>query len=158
MPVCAIAAMDEGRAIGKDNDLLWDIPEDMKHFVALTKGGAVLMGRKTFQSLKRKPLPHRRNIVVSRNPDSLLEYPTVEILSDFIPLLKEFNARPEKLWIIGGGMIYQETLPYWDEVYLTHVPGKRIADTYFPSFEEKFELVERREGDACTYLTYRRIT
>jgi len=156
MPVCVIAAMDEGRAIGKDNDLLWDIPEDMKRFVSLTKGAAVLMGRRTFDSLKKKPLPHRRNIVITRNPSLLSAYPSVETCEEFVPLLKEYNQRNERLWVIGGGTIYEQTMPFWDEVHLTIVPGRREADTFFPEFEDKFELVKREEGEACAFLTYHR--
>lgn len=148
--------MDEGRAIGKDNDLLWNIPEDMKRFVSLTKGGAVLMGRRTFDSLRKKPLPNRRNIVITRHPSLLSAYPSVEISEEFVPLLKEYNQRSERLWVIGGGMIYEQTMPFWDEVHLTIVPGRREADTFFPHFEDKFELVTREEGEACTFLTYDR--
>jgi len=160
--VCAIAAMDEGRLIGRAGELPWHIPEDLKHFSQLTAGHAVLMGWMTFQSLppKCRPLPGRRNFVVSEFP--LAEPPKgVEIWDSALRCIEacrkgEVKLATEKLWIIGGALTYRQTVPYWDEVYLTLVKGRREGDAFFPEFEKDFELVEEEPHTGFSFLTYRR--
>lgn len=161
--VAAIAAMAENRVIGQNNALPWNIPEDMKHFVQLTKGHTVLMGRKTFFSapMNGRPLPKRLNVIVTRSPE---EYPAqdgVRFISDplaFIQAIKcgEETLPSDLLWVIGGEQIYRTTMPLWDEVELTRIPRPYDGDTYFPEFEVDFNLVSNEDIGPCQFLTYRR--
>ncbi len=142
--------MDEARVIGGDGTLLWHYPEDLKRFSELTRGGVVLMGRTTYESLppKFKPLPGRRNVVVSR---TLTEAPApgVSIFSSIPEALESLSQEgvPE-VWIIGGAQIYQATSELWDELYLTRVPGTHTGDVFFPPFESFAELVSQEKGVA----------
>lgn len=159
----AIAAMDESRVIGIDNTIPWHIPEDMARFKQLTGGCAVMMGRKTFDSLpdRFKPLPNRLNIVVTRNPDALAEYPSLQLTSDPVRFVSDAKAGKfvvpgGRLWVIGGSEVYRATLPLWDELYLTLVAGTHKGDAYFPSFEEQFELAEEEKRNGYVFRRYQR--
>jgi len=136
MALRAIAAMSLNRVIGKDGKIPWHIPEDFQWFKKATTGQAVLMGRKTYESLGR-PLPNRRNLVVTRAKD-LGE--GIEI----VPSLETF--RPEDyacdVWVIGGAEIYRQMLGKCDDLYLSIIPRVVEGDTFFPEFEDDFELVE----------------
>lgn len=153
MKIAAIAAMDEGRLIGSDNAIPWRYSEDMKHFADLTTGHTVLMGRKTYESLpvKFRPLPKRLNVVVSR---SALNLPSEVIEAhDLFQFLEDVKAgaktlQGETLWVIGGANIYQQTVPFWDEAYITIVPGKHTGDAYFPTFEDNFNCVSEEKTDS----------
>lgn len=158
--IIAIAAMDQGRVIGRDNQLPWRVPEDMKRFSQLTTGHAVLMGRKTFDSLptKYRPLPNRKNIVLSRQVDVMLPA-EVTVWADAASHLKQSVLEGvvpmgKHLWVIGGEQIYNLTMPYWDEVYLTVVFGEHDGDAFFPEFESAFRLVEEEQGASCLFRHY----
>ncbi|MBX7139275.1 MAG: dihydrofolate reductase [Oligoflexia bacterium] len=153
--ILAIAAMDQARVIGFRNALPWRIPEDMQRFKELTVGQAVLMGRKTFDSLpaKFKPLPDRLNIVASRSATSVPGHPEVQVWHAACAELQKFKAGAldlgvAQLWVIGGSEIYGQTMPLWDELYLTLVHSKHQGDAFFPEFETQFRLdsEERHEG------------
>ncbi len=159
--IIAIVSMDEARGIGKGGDLIKRIPEDMKRFAALTTGHSVLMGRKTFDSLpdKYRPLPNRKNIVVTRNKAALAGRADIDIIDSPTEYLKDCRSGAvtlpsEKLWIIGGAQIYELTRPYWDEVYLTLIYGKHEADTFLPQFEDRFTLMEREGKEGFAYMRY----
>jgi dihydrofolate reductase len=134
MALHAIAAMSLNRVIGKDGKIPWHIPEDFKWFKRTTSGEAVLMGRKTFESLGR-PLPNRRNLVVTRGDPP----PGVEIVRD----LASFRAEdyPCDVWVIGGAEIYRQMLDRCELLYLSIIPRVVEGDTFFPPFEDQFELV-----------------
>lgn len=164
MKIKAIAAMDEKRVIGNENALPWDVPEDMRHFVRMTKGHSVLMGRKTFEStpLNAKPLPNRLNIIVTRTPESY-ESTTDSLIyiSDPLEFIKkcktgDITLPSDSLWVIGGANIYEQTLPLWDEAHITLIKGRHKGDAFFPSFEEGFELVSEEEIEPCFFRHYRR--
>ena len=133
----AIAAMAENRVIGQGNKIPWHLPEDFKWFKQMTTGQVVVMGRKTFESIGR-PLPNRETIVVSRRQ---FQYPGVRTIAD----LREIDlAREErKVFICGGAQIYEQALPLCSDLYLTLVKRVVAGDTFFPAFEERFELVEQ---------------
>ena len=134
----AIAAMSRNRVIGRDGAIPWHLPEDFRWFKRATLGHAVLMGRKTFQSIGQ-PLPGRLNLVVSRALD--LEAPGMEIIRD----LRQFRPadyEPREVWIAGGAEIYRQLLGRCSELYLTLVNREVEGDTFFPPFEEDFEFVE----------------
>ncbi len=135
MPLRAIAAMSLNRVIGKDGKIPWHIPEDFKWFKTKTTGQAVLMGRKTYQSLGR-PLPHRRNLVVTRG---LISNPEVEIIPDLAAFRPE--DYPCDIWVIGGAEIYRQLLDQCEELYLSIIPRVIDGDVFFPEFEDRFELV-----------------
>ena len=132
----AIAAVSLNWGLGKDNDLLFHISEDMKRFRALTSGGTVVMGRKTLDSMPGgKPLPKRRNIVITRDPNFSRE--GVEVahsVEEALELVK--NEDPEKVWSIGGGQIYEALLPHCRMCYLTRVYAQPECDTFFPDLDK----------------------
>ncbi len=137
MPVSLIVALSENNVIGKDNAIPWRISADMKHFKKTTMGKAIVMGRKTFESLGN-PLPGRLNIVLSRDqsyaPDG------VEIFRDFADVVvSDFSAHSEingdEIMVIGGAEIYRLALPSATRIYLTEVHGTVEGDTYFPDWD-----------------------
>lgn len=130
----AIAAMAKNRIIGNNGKIPWYLPEDFKWFKEQTINGTVIMGRKTFESL-RKPLPARNNIVISKtsNFDNVITYSN---LND-IPLS---TKQKDSTWIIGGSEIYKQTLPECTDLYLSILNENKEGDTYFPDFESYFKL------------------
>ncbi len=136
--VKAVVAMASNRVIGKDGDLPWRLPEDLKWFKKLTLGQPIVMGRKTMESIGR-PLPKRRNIVLSR---SLTEVPEGFELLDSPDAIWEHLADEEAICIIGGAEIYRLLLPACNELYLSYVYHPYDGDTELPLFEEQFELAE----------------
>lgn len=154
--ISMIAAIGENRELGRDNKLLFDIPEDMKFFRETTRGKPVIMGRKTAEHLvefyTKGPLPGRRNIVVTRNPEYSLEgFTVVSRIEDAITIAKEEDA--DEIFIIGGGEIYTLGLPFSDRLYLTIVDGKFEADAFFPEFSEFSKVINERKssGNGYTY-------
>jgi dihydrofolate reductase len=134
----AIAAMAKNRIIGKEGGIPWHIPDEMRWFRKTTTGHAVLMGRKTFESLG-KPLPNRINIVATRGsgfPDTV----TIRDIESFDPAL--YVAPHQKVYVIGGAEIYAEFLPRCSELLLTHLNEDAEGDTVFPEFEKYFEKGE----------------
>lgn len=142
--ISIIAAVAENRAIGLKNKLLWDIPEDMKHFSGITRGHPVIMGQKTFESIG-KPLPKRVNIVLTQNRDLKIEGCMVVFsIEEAIAEAKKHDQ--EEIFFIGGGMVYKQALPLAGKLYLTVVKGNFEADTYFPDYSEFSRVVSRRES------------
>ncbi|MCK0191248.1 dihydrofolate reductase [Arenibacter sp. F20364] len=155
-----IAAAAENNALGKDNDLLWHLPDDFKRFKTLTSGHKIIMGRKTFESFP-KPLPNRTHIIITRDTDYSTIYAdciVVHSLDEALDLVKEESLS----FIIGGGEIYKLGLEHANQIDLTRVHASFEADTFFPDFDEnKWQLTnkeyhakdERHKYD-FTYLTY----
>ena len=130
MIVSAIAAVAENRVIGKDNDLIWRLPNDLKFFKTHTSGHAIIMGRKTWESMGR-PLPKRTNIVITRNAG--YEAPgAVVVTSMDAALEKAAELNETEAFIIGGGEIYRQSMPLINKLYYTHVHATVDGDTYFP--------------------------
>ncbi|MFP4620097.1 MAG: dihydrofolate reductase [Bacteroidales bacterium] len=126
-----IVAASENNVIGKNNQLLWYLPDDLKHFKRTTRGHHVIAGRKTFES-QGKPLPERVNIIVTRNPDYKAEdCLVVNSLDKALELVKE----DEEPFIIGGEQIYRMALPGVGRIYLTRVHAEFEGDTYFPELD-----------------------
>lgn len=132
MIISIIAAVGQNRAIGKDNKLLWHISADLKKFKSLTTGHAIIMGRKTFESIG-KPLPNRTNIIVSRNENYKID--GCITLNSLDNALKQAKDESE-VFIIGGGELYKQALPLAHKMYLTMVFDDFDADTFFPEFDE----------------------
>lgn len=147
--IWGIVAMNGDNAIGCKGDLPWHLPEDLKHFKELTMGHPVIMGRKTWESLPKRPLPGRRNIVVSRNEDYVAEGAEV-----FKSLEEAVEACREVPFIIGGAQIYKQAVPLMTKVFITMVEADAPeADAFFPSLptsewdvtEESEEMISKRE-------------
>ena len=135
-PYKAIAAMSLNRVIGCGNKIPWHIPEDFKWVKATTLGHVIVMGRKTFESIGR-PLPHRENIVLSQQT---LNIPGVTIIHSLTDL--EGIDSEKEIWILGGAEIYRQTLPHCSDLYLSVIKREVEGDTFFPPFEDTFELKE----------------
>ncbi|ANB68623.1 diacylglycerol kinase [Aeromonas veronii] len=134
MKISMIAAMAHDRVIGKDNQMPWHLPADLAHFKRVTLGKPVLMGRKTFESIGR-PLPGRRNLVISRNPDYQVE--GIEVVGSVEAALALLaGSSVEELMVIGGGHLYAEMLPSADCLYLTQIDLAVEGDTRFPAFDD----------------------
>jgi len=129
-----IVAVAENNAIGKDNDLIWYISDDLKRFKRLTTGHTILMGRKTYESLPNGALPKRENVVISR--DRTLQLKGCTILNSVEEAIEKYANIPEEIFVIGGGSIYQELLPYAQKIYLTKVHASFEADIFFPEIDE----------------------
>lgn len=130
-----IAAMAKNRIIGADNDMPWHLPADLKHFKAVTLGKAVIMGRKTYESIG-KALPGRPNIVITSNKDySLSDATVVDSPESAFEVAKALSNDVEEIMVIGGGTIYQAFLDKADTLYLTHIDLEVAGDTQFPDYE-----------------------
>lgn len=139
--ISIIVAVGKNRAIGRKNQLLWNIPEDMQHFKKITSGHTVIMGDRTFQSIG-KPLPNRKNIVVTL--DKTFEAPGCEIRYSLEEVLGEYKNSDEEVFVIGGGIIYKLSLPFADKLYLTVVDdAPEDADTFFPDYSEFKNVVSK---------------
>jgi dihydrofolate reductase len=150
-----IAAVAENRVIGKDGDIPWHFPEDLKHFKQKTTGHSVIMGRKTYFSLPEayRPLPNRKNIVLSRsNPDLPESVKLANSLEEAWELAREFS---EKAFVIGGAGIYSQTLEEADKMILTEVHKEYDGDTYFPEWNrENWEDVKREDRNEFSFVEY----
>ena len=143
-PLALIVAVARNGVIGKDGELPWHVSEDLKHFKKTTNGHAIIMGRKTHDSIGR-PLPKRRNIVVTRQ--SAAVFPgceTANTLDEAIALARRTDECP---FIIGGASLYQEALPIATELHVTTIDEEVEGDTYFPADLTDFEEVESRAGE-----------
>lgn len=146
-PLVIVAAMAKrDRLIGKDGGLPWRFPEDLRFFKRITLGHAVIMGRKTYEEVK-KPLPDRRNIVISRRSD--FEAPGCEVVTSLDEAIRKARETDPEPRIIGGAEIYKQALPHTTTMYITEVAGEYSGDTYFPDFSaEAFRETERKKGEA----------
>jgi dihydrofolate reductase len=138
-----IVAVAENMAIGKDNQLLWHISDDLKRFKRITSGHPVIMGKKTWESLPFRPLPGRMNIVLTDVPGEQIEG-AVTVYS--IPEAIEQCPAGEECFVMGGGSVYRQFLPLADKLYITKVHQSFDADTFFPEIDEKdWTLISREE-------------
>ncbi|MBI3620115.1 dihydrofolate reductase, partial [Candidatus Roizmanbacteria bacterium] len=146
--ISLIAALSDNRVIGKDNQIPWHLSEDLKRFKQLTQGHAVIMGRKTYESilsLRGQPLPKRKNIIVTRAPDFFA--PNCVVCHSVADAIKQGiayeltrgevakNGRGAEVFIIGGGKIFAETIKYADKLYLTIINRRFDGDAYFPTYD-----------------------
>lgn len=146
--ICIIA---KNRAIGFQNKLLYDIPEDMKHFKETTTGHVVIMGEKTFHSMNDRPLPNRVNIILTLDKDFKAENCLVaHSIEESIELAKAQNKG--EIFFIGGGMIYKQALPFADKLYLTIVDDEPTqADTFFPEYPEFKNIIKKEDKESNGY-------
>lgn len=151
MKIAMIAAMANNRVIGKDNQMPWHLPEDLRHFKAMTLGKPVVMGRKTYESIGR-PLPGRHNIVISRQADLIIDGVTTVTSFDDAKLAA---GDCEELVIMGGGQLYEMLLPQADILYLTEIALDVEGDTYFPEWNDgSWHEVSRDVAENDKHLEY----
>ena len=146
MIISIIAAIGKNNELGKKNDLLWDLPADMKHFRETTRGHTVIMGQKTFESLARdenrkqigRLLPNRRNIILTQDKNFKKEgAEIVYSIDEAIELLSKTTEKNDEAFIIGGGMIYKLFIDIADKLYITHIDGE------FPDAEIFFPIIDK---------------
>jgi dihydrofolate reductase len=134
MIISAIAAIAKNNVIGYNNDIPWNMPKDMKFFMRTTTGHHIIMGRKNFESLGR-PLPRRTNIVITRNPFYISTgCIIVHSLEEALSVAKENGE--EEVFIIGGGIVYDQAMDYLDKIYLTEIDIEVEGDVFFPQVDE----------------------
>ena len=159
--ISIIVAIAENYAIGKNNDLLWHIPADLKRFKKITLGHSVIMGKRTYESLPKRPLTDRENIVITDDPED--QFPGCTIIysiEDALPLIKP----EEEAFIIGGASVYRQFLPHTDRLYLTLVHKDFEGDVFFPEIDfREWQLLSMEDfpfdeqlGFSYSYATYQR--
>jgi dihydrofolate reductase len=159
MTISLIAAVANNNVIGKDNQLIWHLPADLKHFKTITMGHTVVMGRKTYESMM-KPLPGRTNVVITRqqnyHPEGVIIKPSLE------DALKDLKV--EEVFIIGGGEIFKQAMALANKIYLTQIHADFDGDAFFPEInpnewiktEEENHLKDEKNPYDYTYITYDR--
>ncbi len=138
-----VVAKAKNNIIGKDNKIIWHLPEDLKHFKNLTTGHTIIMGRKTFESLG-KPLPNRKHIIFSQNPDFKVDDENVEVVHSLLQIQDLIEGK-EEVFVIGGAMIYNFLMPYVSKMYVTEIEKEFEGDTFFPSIDETIWKETSRE-------------
>ncbi|RZJ37854.1 MAG: dihydrofolate reductase [Chryseobacterium sp.] len=160
--ITIIAAIGKNNALGKDNQLLWRLPKDLKHFKIMTENHPIVMGRKTYESIG-KPLPNRTNIVVSRKENWFSE--EILIVSKLKEAVKFAKKIDEEVFIIGGGEIYNQTMELADRLVITYVDQDFEADTFFPKIDlkiwqktdEEFHPKDEQNDHDFYFQTYEKI-
>ena len=150
-----IVAKAKNNIIGKENKIIWHIPEDMQHFKEKTSNHVIIMGRKTFESLG-KVLPNRKHIVFTQNPDFKVNDENVRIVHSMLEI-QEYIEDEEENFIIGGAMIYNLLMPYVKKMYVTEIDKEFDGDAFFPRIDlTKWKEVEREKGnkDGSSNLKY----
>jgi dihydrofolate reductase len=143
-PISIIVAIAQNNAIGKDNRLLWHIPADLKRFKMLTTGHTIVMGKRTFESLPVRPLPNRRSIVITDIPGEVIEGCTMAYsIEDAIEKMDDEKEN----FIIGGGSVYRQFLPFANQLYLTIVQKDFEADTFLEIDLRGWEIFEREDHE-----------
>ena len=158
-----IVAKAKNNVIGKDNQLIWNLPEDLKRFKSMTENHTIIMGRKTFESLGRV-LPDRKHVVFSQNPDFQVNDENVEVVHSMLQI-QQYIESDEEAFVIGGAMIYGLLMPHVTKMYITQINENFEGNIIFPKFDtEKWEVIEREEGIKdennkfdYEYITYKKI-
>ena len=158
-----VVAKAKNNIIGKDNKLIWHLPQDLKRFKELTTGHTIIMGRKTFESLGRI-LPNRKHIIFSNNPDLKINDENVQVVHSLLEI-QHFIEGNEEAFVIGGAMIYNFLMPYVNKMYVTEINEDFEGDTFFPKIDtDIWKEVERIKGIKdennnldFEFVTYKRI-
>jgi len=156
VPVTIVAAVARNGVIGVDGGLPWHLPDDLRRFKELTLGHVLVMGRKTYESIGR-PLPGRTTVVVTRTPDWQAGSSEVLVAGSLPAALARAAAIDDEVFVVGGGAVYAEALPYTDRLELTHLDAAPEGDTRFPDVDwSAWREVAREEGDGVAYVSYER--
>lgn len=163
MEIAMIAAVAANGVIGKNNDLVWNLPDDMKYFMNTTKGHHIILGRKNYESLppKFRPLPNRTNIVVTRQPSLNL---TNTVVVNSLKQAFDYSKNQNKIFVIGGGQIYKQAFPFADTLYITEIHESFDGDTFFPEYDKNdweeisrtFHPKDQRHAHAFDFVVYQR--
>lgn len=153
-----IVAVDKHNVIGVDNKLPWNIKEDLKYFKKITSGNIIIMGRNTYESIG-KPLPNRKNVVLTRDhffkPEGVTVVHSIErAISEFIMKENNDDLNKKQIFIIGGAEVYKQFMPYVSRLYITQIDIVVKGDTFFPEYKEAFEMIscsEKRSEDGFDY-------
>jgi dihydrofolate reductase len=142
--ISIIVAISQENAIGKNGQLLCHLPSDLQHFKQITSGKTVVMGERTFFSLPKHPLPNRKNIVLTDVPNKTFEgAQSVYSIEEIVDL---FSKTDEEIFIIGGGMVYRQMMPFADKLYITHIHHSWAdADTFFPEIDSNTWTLTQNE-------------
>jgi len=149
--IIIIAAMAENRVIGKDNTLPWSIKGNLAHFKETTMGWPCIMGRKTWESLPKKPLPGRLNIIVSNTYST--ESPDILVFSSLSAAI-EYCSSCEKIFICGGESIYSQVMPLANKIFLTLIPGQYEGDAFFPEIDTNWNKIDTVYYEEFSVITY----
>ncbi|MRH42465.1 dihydrofolate reductase [Aquibacillus halophilus] len=143
--ISLLYAMDRNRVIGYKNELPWRLPNDLKFFKEMTTSNSIIMGRKTFDSMNG-PLPNRKNIIITR--DESYQQENCEVIHSVDTIVEWNNLNPDtEYFVIGGGNIFKQILPYSDRMYMTYIDESFPGDTYFPEFDEnKWKMTKKEKG------------
>ena len=140
-----IVAVAKNNVIGKDNKLIWHLPEDLKRFKNLTTGHTIIMGRKTFESLGRV-LPNRKHVILCNDMELNIDDENVEIIED-ISMLKNYIESEEENFVIGGATIYKLLMPYSNKLYITKIDQEFDGDVYFPNIDDnEWQIIQKEDG------------
>ena len=140
-----IVAVAKNNVIGKDNKLIWHLPEDLKRFKKITSGKKIIMGRKTFESLGRI-LPNRKHIILCNDAELKINDDSVEVIED-ISMLDEYINSEEECFVIGGATIYKLLMPKCEKLYITHINQEFEGDVYFPEINNnEWKIINREAG------------
>ena len=155
-----IVVIGNNNEIGKNNKLLWHIPEDLKKFKEITQGKTVVMGRNTFKSIG-KTLPNRNNIVLSKNLQNINDKKNLEICNDFSKIIKKYKNSVEEVFIIGGAQVYKKALELGivEKLYISHIDfSDDEADTYFPEIDYNlWKKVEEEKYSGWKFCIYKKV-
>jgi len=138
-----IVAKAKNNIIGKDNKIIWHLPEDLKHFKNITTGHTIIMGRKTFESLGRV-LPNRKHIIFSNNPSFNVNEENVKVVHSLLEIQDLIEGK-EEAFVIGGAMIYNFLMPYVKKMYVTEIDKEFEGDTFFPKIDDNMWKETSRE-------------
>tara|TARA_Y100000310_G_C20663819_1_gene806324 strand:+ start:623 stop:1093 length:471 start_codon:yes stop_codon:yes gene_type:complete len=153
MNIIIIAAMTkQGRVIGKDNSLPWDIPEEMKLFRSYTKDSTVILGRKTFESVGSKPLPNRNNIIVST---SLPEQEGVDVCRNIKNSIEKAKSYNKEIYILGGATIYEQSFQFANKMYLSFIKKEYEGNTIFPKWsDDEWKIVSKEDHEEFEFVIF----
>jgi len=152
MKISIIAAIGKNRELGKDNDLIWKVSDDLKRFKELTTGHPIIMGDITFASIGR-PLPNRTNIVLTRQKNLIID--GCEVVHSIEDAIETASQLDDTAFVIGGAEVYMSFLPYARELYITHINAEDSeADVFFPEFANLFEIKKEHAVRALDDLSY----
>lgn len=152
-----IVAMGKGNVIGKDNQMPWHYPEDLRYFKEVTMNKTVIMGSKTYESILttlKKPLPNRHHVILTKDKAKYREMETYHSIED---ALANYLKKEEEVFVIGGASIYKQFLPFADRLYITHINQSFEGDTFFPHFNsDDFHLVSKKDVGDLSFCVYER--
>lgn len=142
--ISIIVAVAKNGAIGKNNDLLWHISDDLKRFKAITSEHTVVMGKKTYESLPFKPLPKRENIVITRNKN--IHFEGCTMANSIEEIVTKYATSEDEIFVIGGANIYEQFLPFANKLYITLVYKDFDGDVFFPNIDESIWKISEKSG------------